>query len=121
MPDRIREDALLRIGENALVDLGCCLNRFEVDSIQSLSWKLHTYLANKSHILPVRLLQTTQINGYGTYVTSRGGTSGRVSPKGTPQGRFQLALAAIKDSNVEYLGETLVYLFSIGYVRSLVI
>ncbi|KAH7673138.1 hypothetical protein AAVH_42383 [Aphelenchoides avenae] len=41
-----------RIGEDALLDVGCCLDRFEVDSIQCLSWKSHTYLANKSHILP---------------------------------------------------------------------
>ncbi|KAH7693246.1 hypothetical protein AAVH_39721 [Aphelenchoides avenae] len=92
-----------RIGEDALVDVGCFLDRFGVDSIQCLSWKSHTYLANKSHILPVRLLYKAQISFHGTYVIPQGRARGSVRFNGTPQERFQLALAAIKDSDLNYI------------------
>ncbi|KAH7720027.1 hypothetical protein AAVH_12448 [Aphelenchoides avenae] len=92
-----------RIGEDALLDVGCCLNRFEVDSIQGLSWKSHTYLANKSHILPVRLLHSAQIGctQQDTYVTARDDTRRRINLDGAS---LQVALAAIKDSDLRYLG-----------------
>ncbi|KAH7693649.1 hypothetical protein AAVH_39313, partial [Aphelenchoides avenae] len=87
----------------ALLDVGCFLDRFEVDSIQCLSWKSHTYLANKSHILRVRLLHKAQIIGYRMCVTARDRSRGSVSSDGTPQEALQLALVAIKDSEVKYL------------------
>lgn len=105
MSDRIRKDALMRIGEDALLDVGCCLDRFEVDSIQCISWKSHTYLANKSHILPVRLLERAQINRDYTFVSARPRTRGSVNFDGTQHGAFQPALAAIKYSNLENLGK----------------
>ncbi|KAH7720086.1 hypothetical protein AAVH_12507 [Aphelenchoides avenae] len=102
-----------RIGEDALLDVGCYLNRFDVDSLQCLSWKSHTYLANKSHILPVRLLDSAQI-GYlrgdgidaGTVlpsVSARDPTRGDVSFDGTRQDQFRASLAAIEYSDIKYL------------------
>lgn len=66
-----------RIGEDALLDVACFLDRFEVDSIQCLTWKSHTYLANKSHILPVRLLDEAQICSDGLTVRVRPSTYSR--------------------------------------------
>ncbi|KAH7720029.1 hypothetical protein AAVH_12450 [Aphelenchoides avenae] len=95
-------DALLRLAD-ALVDVGCCLDRFEVDSIQCLSWKSHIYLAKKSHILPVRLLHRAEIGGCGSSVSAQDGTRGSVSLNGTPQQKFRLALAATKHSDLKYI------------------
>ncbi|KAH7720026.1 hypothetical protein AAVH_12447 [Aphelenchoides avenae] len=92
-----------RIGEDALLDVGCFLDRFEVDSIQCLTWKSHTYLANKGHILPLRLLHKAQIIGYRMCVTAQDRSRGSVSSDGTPQEALELALVAIKDSEVKYL------------------
>ncbi|KAH7702512.1 hypothetical protein AAVH_30331, partial [Aphelenchoides avenae] len=92
-----------RIGEDALLDVGCCLNRFEVDSIQCLSWKSHTYLANKSHILPVRLLQMAQISKGKILIYNREDDGREANCRGTPHEAFLLALAAIKDSDIKYL------------------
>lgn len=105
-----------RIGEDALLDVGCCLTRFEVDFIQCLSWKSHVYLANKSHILPGRLLEIAQIGQfYGESSVFASPGSARVYPgvhamiffKGTHQEAFQFVLAAIKDSNIRVLSEFL--------------
>ncbi|KAH7718507.1 hypothetical protein AAVH_14026 [Aphelenchoides avenae] len=71
MSQRIRKDALMRIGEDALVDVGCCLNRFDV-----------------------------KCNGI--YVSGEDNTRKSHYFDGPHQEAFQLCLAAIKHSDVEY-------------------
>ncbi|KAH7699002.1 hypothetical protein AAVH_33897, partial [Aphelenchoides avenae] len=91
-----------RIGEDALLDVGCCLDRFEVDSIQCLSWKSHTHLANKGHVLPVRLLDRAQINRSSSFACANA-PHGSLNFSGTQRDAFELALAAIKDSDLRYV------------------
>ncbi|KAH7725216.1 hypothetical protein AAVH_07264 [Aphelenchoides avenae] len=96
-----------RIGEDALVDVGRCLNRFEVDSLQRLTWTSHTFLADKAHILPVRLLDEAVIGGARTSVSARDDAHRSVRfDDVTLHEAFQLGLVAIQHSHqVPHVGE----------------
>lgn len=99
-----------RIGQDALVDVGRCLNRFDVDAIQWASWKSHVHLADMTHVLPVRLLDKAKIHGGRVSVSARDATRGSVNFDGTSKEAFLLGFTAIRDSDLKWLSEFLVFL-----------